>query len=562
MLDKLKYTALCVLLAFSILSPAFSQEEGAAEDTAEVAVENEEAAEEAADVSAEEESDDEDIEEEDSTEEDEVTEEGGETVSFGMGGEDFSVEDESGSSDDSVGFSVLEEVDLDEMSDEDLNALLNADNDDFVSGKVIDAKDIDSDISVEMEKGVFFSGSIDSGLDYYMKRDFFKNGSDDFNQNQLAGSLEADLRLTIRLDKGFKTVANLGVGYFPLGRQITKNYYQLNYDITNGLQTNSEQFYESNELIVMFKEFYIDADINKKVYFRAGKQFLKWGRGYFWNPTDLINVEKKSFFDMDSSLEGTYGLYMHIPFGAKFNIYGFVNAENADNLDKLGVAGKVEALLGPVEFSLSAMAKEGLYPTYGLDLSSRIPGIDLDVWGELSLSQGANELKIVEDIISTPITMTNYETAQEKEDFIPKFSLGLGRSFDIADVEDRLMLNMEFYYNHNGHDDEELIEKLMDKGYLGQSILYSTYQPNSFGKVYMAFFGNFQQFINENMTLTLNAMGNLSDKSFVLLGGITYNPIYDFNIGMTLSGYLGEENREYTMAGNGMSVNLNASVDF
>ena len=29
-----------------------------------------------------------------------------------------------------------------------------------------------------------------------------------------------------------------------------------------------------------------------KIYFRTGKQVLKWGRSYFWNPTDLINVEK------------------------------------------------------------------------------------------------------------------------------------------------------------------------------------------------------------------------------------------------------------------------------
>ncbi len=61
------------------------------------------------------------------------------------------------------------------------------------------------------------------------------------------------------------------------------------------------------------KEFFADGNYKYKVYVRFGKQNLKWGRGYLWNPTDLISQDRKDFGDMDARREGVYGLKMHIP---------------------------------------------------------------------------------------------------------------------------------------------------------------------------------------------------------------------------------------------------------
>ena len=54
-------------------------------------------------------------------------------------------------------------------------------------------------------------------------------------------------------------------------------------------------FIENQDTTLLIKEVFVDFNLANTVYFRAGKQVLKWGTGYFWNPTDLINIEHRSF---------------------------------------------------------------------------------------------------------------------------------------------------------------------------------------------------------------------------------------------------------------------------
>jgi hypothetical protein len=121
-----------------------------------------------------------------------------------------------------------------------------------------------------------------------------------------------------------------------------------------------------------FKEVFLDFNIAQRVYFRLGKQVLQWGRNYFWNPTDLLNVEQKDFFNMSDYRDGAMGIKMHIPFGTAVNIYGFLDIGDEAKPEDFGIAGKVEFVLGRSEFGLSAWAKQGYVPVYGFDFSSRI----------------------------------------------------------------------------------------------------------------------------------------------------------------------------------------------
>ena len=72
-------------------------------------------------------------------------------------------------------------------------------------------------------------------------------------------------------------------------------------------------FYEPGEsdktfTEVALREIFFDFNLSRKVYFRVGRQYLRWGRNYFWNPTDLINVDKKDFLDPNKNLQGTKGI--------------------------------------------------------------------------------------------------------------------------------------------------------------------------------------------------------------------------------------------------------------
>ncbi|MBF0204465.1 MAG: hypothetical protein HQK67_09165 [Desulfamplus sp.] len=105
------------------------------------------------------------------------------------------------------------------------------------------------------------------------------------------------------------------------------------------------------------KELFADFNFNRNIYLRAGKQVLSWGQCYLWNPTDMINVENKSFLHKLEAREGTYGIKGHIPFGTAVNIYGFANLEDADEGGDVAGAGKFEFLVNGTEMAFSAWAK-------------------------------------------------------------------------------------------------------------------------------------------------------------------------------------------------------------
>jgi hypothetical protein len=68
--------------------------------------------------------------------------------------------------------------------------------------------------------------------------------------------------------------------YYPALDETAKNSQGID---TNSTETNSG-YYSGG-----IKEFFIDTNLRQKVYFRMGKQVLKWGQGYFWNPSDLLH---------------------------------------------------------------------------------------------------------------------------------------------------------------------------------------------------------------------------------------------------------------------------------
>ncbi len=85
---------------------------------------------------------------------------------------------------------------------------------------------------------------------------------------------------------------------------------------------------------------------------------------------------------------------------------------------------------------------------------------------------------------------------------------------------------------------------------------------NDFSKYYAAVFLSISKFFVTDLTFNLNAIGNLSDTSFVVSGGLAYNPVYNFNVTLMFSGFLGEDGKEYTFSGTGLGTQLLMSINF
>jgi hypothetical protein len=388
---------------------------------------------------------------------------------------------------------------------------------------VVDAEKMkDESVAKETNKpGVSLSGSVYNTTLYTTHREEYilKNPIMD-NGNSYTGNATANLLLDARYKEGIKGFVNADLVYS----------YGENKDYDNFL-----------------REIFFDFNINHRIYFQIGKQYLKWGNN-FWNPSDMINVEKKDFLDPKKNLEGTKGIKVHIPFGTAYNIYGFVNLEDVKGFKDVAWSGKFEFLAGNTEMAFSGWYKKGFEPVFGFDISTRL--FRMDIEGEMSLSHGGNKDKVLKALDGNGNAV--YTTERPEDKWISKASLRATRTFDVWDVKDRLMIAGEFYYdqsgyNHNVFDDPSRVVTLLQRG---------LYVPNYMSRYYAAFLSTWNRFIISDAYCSVNAISNLTDGSRIISPSIGYNPLYDLNITLTGSSFIGNGKDEYTFMGNDKIIRL------
>lgn len=325
---------------------------------------------------------------------------------------------------------------------------------------------------------------------------------------------------------------------------------------------NMEALYSSRTSTTVFsmKELFVQFNLQKTFYFTIGKQVLSWGRTYLWNPSDLLNVEKKTFLQKVGSKEGTYGMKIHVPFGTRFNMYGFADMYKAKNADEISGAYKFEFLAGNTEAAVSIWGKKAYHPVYALDLSTRILG--LDILGEGTLSKGENAYKVSENsgILST---------YRDNNRTVAKASINIGRSFEALSQPEKISIHTEFFYNGEGSANNIFADKnnyLFDspvtikdidgnlislaggdkKTYLiGKNI----YDANYYSRYYLALFTSVNKFFTSSLTLNINLISNLSQKSYILSTGIDYLNLSNFKCSFYINTYFGKADTEYTIAG-------------
>lgn len=391
--------------------------------------------------------------------------------------------------------------------------------------------------NIQDKKSVSVSGNIKSAV-LYSKIDQSSQDSlidKMIERDSLVPYIVGDLLFDARLPGGSK-----GFGYFELEHNAS-----VDEEKTGQKQTTCST-----------KELFVDFNINRYVYFRTGKQVLSWGQCYLWNPTDMINIENKSFISKLEAREGTYGVKMHVPFGTAANIYGFAGMDNVSAGEDVAGAGKFEFLIKGTEMAFSAWGKKSYKPVYGYDFSGRMLGID--VKGEASYSHGSNKNRITDDETSLLIT-------KDENRNVFKASINFGRDFDFGEKSDRLNVSIEMFYNGDGyrenpfsdHRDTYLYSDPITFKYNGNQftdfvgdrktyiIGKGLYEPNYLSQYYAAIFITLKEFILSDMTLSLNGISNIQQNSYIVSSSLSYTNINDFTAGATVNGYLGDKDGEY-----------------
>lgn len=324
--------------------------------------------------------------------------------------------------------------------------------------------------------------------------------------------------------------------------------------------------------LVTLRELFFDFNLAQAAYFRTGKQVLQWGRCYLWNPTDLVNVERPRFVRKIGYREGAYGMKVHVPFGVGVNFYDFIDTGTALQAETAANALKVEVLIGNLEVALSGWGKKGYHPVWGLDLSTRVLGVDL--LGEVGVSRGENfaRARVVDGVLTA---------IADPEAWAPRASLDLSRSFTVGDFKDRMTVMLEGYYDRTGYEGNPLSDPTLRpfarpvtsftpsgpvvtaQGTFRDFLdLNELFQPNYFSRAYVAVFTTFTRFLLTDLTLSANYVHNLSDHSSLVSTGLTYAELNTFTLGLLANRYLGAPDTEYTFSGQKYDLQLTFGISF
>jgi hypothetical protein len=382
---------------------------------------------------------------------------------------------------------------------------------------------------------VGLSGQLQAQSSYTMTRDFVQ-GTASASANNFSNLVGGDFLVDMRLQKGFKAFLDLNLGFIPGGMPTSHTITA--YGWPTFPPVTSLTFAENQDTVLLIKEVFVDFNVANTVYFRAGKQVLKWGTGYFWNPTDLINIEHRSFTNTTALLDGVFGLRADVVFSPRWHLYTFLNLNGVTDITSTAFAARSEFLVGATEFAFSAWLKSGKLPVFGADLSTPLFW-SLNLTSEASFSWGDNRDKM----------NTDGSVSSVRDQPVTKIDIGLSRTFDVLNVQDRLSVNLEFFYNSDGYS-QNMFDALsaVPNGVL--RFLGGYFQSGYYGQYYGAAFVTISNFGTTNTTLSLNGLANLSDMSGIALVGVSWSPVNNFTLSLQLGSYLGANNREFTISAN------------
>lgn len=282
-----------------------------------------------------------------------------------------------------------------------------------------------------------------------------------------------------------------------------------------GLAPTNEQY--QTQLVEMWVKF----DIARIVYLTIGTQQMRWGTTRLWNPVDVIYAARRNPLTLFDQRTGIPMVKLHFPIDSLgWNAYILALGERGDNLRNWGVAGRLEAVFGTLEVGVTAMKRMDVDPRLGLDWSAGI--WELDITGELGLRRDA------------------------KGDMHWMLSAGVSYTLEVGE-DDSIIFGAEYFHNPEGFDNgADAAKVLVDWSMKAQA------NPATAGPMPLSFFYTGKNYASlfavamgpgswNDTTLTLSAIGNLSDKTGMLQFLVSTSILQDLRIEGFVAANLGDD---------------------
>lgn len=200
------------------------------------------------------------------------------------------------------------------------------------------------------------------------------------------------------------------------------------------------------------EELFADFNWGQQVWFRAGKQTVKWGVGYFFSPADVLSLASIDPANPTASREGPIALKTQVPFGPD-NFYLYTVATNAVSPEQVAWAPKLEILVGNAELAVAGYYRPDLVVRPRAMFMASFPVSIADVYAEAVGSYGS-ERNFVRQQGGL------YSVYNDYTDLFFQGTMGFTIAWNDSLENWNLTLNAQYYYNGQGYQDPSIMTGL------------------------------------------------------------------------------------------------------
>lgn len=393
------------------------------------------------------------------------------------------------------------------------------------------ARDTDKSLADDLlvSEGVEFGGNYNVGFTSSWAKDGLGGagfGGDDkvSSRVQLGGSLYADAR------------PNRDVRLFAKARMDGGG------DVDELGQSGELTLTMKPELTELFSDFHL----NDRVYFRAGKQMIHWGVGYFFSPADIVNVGRIDPENPEADREGPVALKANMPAGSD-NYYVHVIADSVAGQTRLAVAPKAEWVVGGTELGLGAYYRADRAPRAMMTMTGTLGKVSF--FGEGVVSYGSDKRFLQADS-GAPFGV---KAVRKDEQLFVQGTVGIRHSWNDPDGRYNVTGAAQYYYNGEGYAAGEF-EGLLENHPLGVGALMVTGELSIAdlaepGRHYAALSLNWMEAFNSRFSPGLFWMGNIQGNTGMVAVSLGVKTWEKLRLSLGANHTYGAEGSEYAPLG-------------
>ncbi len=334
-------------------------------------------------------------------------------------------------------------------------------------------------------------------------------------------------------------------------RYTTLGLFDFTFQENNVLDYHNGSKIESLSLLV--NELYADLNYGDLLYLRLGKQRLKWGAGFIYNPSDPVNPPKDPTA-LRAVREGVTALKLEV-ITKPVSVMGF--GVLYDALGQTGVGARVSTpLLPSTDLALSGYWSQSESWTLALNASVaplyELPGWDtLQLWFEGCIYDKAR-----------------YISVSPAPPIYPFYSFLTGGTATLPDI--RTVVLAEYYHLSEGLTSADLagVYQGLRAGTLLPWYAELARRPARQGADYL-YVSLTQPTLTDDGNLVFDKIGllasclvSLTDSSFFATGGITTTFVKDSEVDLTVTWANGSPDTEFGNALASVALTLDVKVFF